>query len=49
MARRVKKGGSYPATRLGWHEWYAEEFNRTGRETAAHLSMWYLLLHLALD
>lgn len=33
--------------RLGWHKHYAQLFNRTGRETAAHLAMWYLLLHLS--
>jgi len=31
----------------GWHKHYAEVFNKTGRSDAAHLAMWYLLLHLA--
>lgn len=41
----------YPASgdRLGWSNYYAQVFNKTGRETAAQLAMWYYLLHLAFD
>lgn len=38
---------SYPATRIGWHKHYADRFNKTGSQQAAHLADWYLLLHLA--
>ena len=40
---------SYPvgSDRVGWYEHYADVFNKTGRETAAHLALWYLLLYLA--
>jgi hypothetical protein len=31
---------------MGWHKFYANEFNRTGRIQAAHLACWYYLLHL---
>ena len=33
-------------TRLGWYEYYADLFNRTGRETAATLALWHYLLHM---
>lgn len=35
--------------RIGWHKHYAKIFNTTGRHTAEHLTIWYLLLHLAFD
>ena len=45
--RRLSK---YPlgSDNLGWHKYYAERFNKTGRPDCAHLAIWYLLLHLAL-
>ena len=36
-----------PMTRIGWHEYYADRFNKTGSAQALHLAMWYQLLHLA--
>lgn len=40
----------YPSTRVGWHNFYANEFNKNPANTQAeHLACWYLLLHLALD
>ncbi len=38
-----------PVTRIGWHRHYAKVFDKTGRHTAEHLAIWYLLLHLAFD
>ncbi len=38
-----------PLTRLGWHEFYVRLYNKTGRDSALHLAMWYYLLHLAFD
>ena len=39
----------YPATRLGWHHYYARQFCRNGSAHAEQLACWYLFLHLALD
>lgn len=36
----------YPNTRAGWHKWYAERYNKTGREVAATLALWFLLNHI---
>jgi len=36
----------YPATRLGWYEWFAKLYNQTGRETAAAMAIWFYLNHL---
>lgn len=33
--------------RAGWARYYSEVYNKTGRETAAHLAVWYLLLQEA--
>ena len=38
-----------PVTRMGWHKHYAKIFDKTGRHTAEHLALWYLMLHLAFD
>lgn len=43
MAKRTPRAKS----RLGWSDYYAAEFNKTGRTQAAHMACWYLLLHLA--
>mgnify|MGYP003403601837 FL=1 len=37
----------YPNSRMGWHKWYADLYNKTGRKSAEHLAMWFLLLHKA--
>ena len=34
-------------TRMGWHLYYADLFNKTGRETAATLALWHLILFTA--
>lgn len=44
--RRLAK---MPVSRIGWHEYYADRFNKTGSAQALHLAMWYQLLHLAFD
>lgn len=44
---RKKSFSRYANTRMGWHQHYADVFNKTGRETAAHLACWYLLLYEA--
>jgi hypothetical protein len=38
---------SYPlgSDNLGWSLHYQKLYNQTLRESAAHLAMWYLLLH----
>lgn len=48
--RELKRLSKYPlgSDNLGWHKHYAEVFNKTERPDAAHLAIWYLLLHLAL-
>jgi hypothetical protein len=48
--RELKRLSKYPlgSDRLGWYKHYAERFNKTQHPDAAHLAMWYLLLHLAL-
>lgn len=48
--RELKRLSKYPAgsDNFGWHKYYAERFNKTGRPDCAHLAIWYLLLHLAL-
>lgn len=38
-----------PKSRLGWHEHFAERFNKTNDPRAEHLACWYLFLHLAFD
>ena len=39
-----------PNSRMGWHEHYTRRYNKhKGGDQAAHLAMWYLLLHLAFD
>lgn len=38
-----------PATRLGWHSYYAQRYNRAGNPDAAVMACWYYLLHLAFD
>jgi hypothetical protein len=40
---------SKPVTRMGWHKHYAGRFNKTQHQDAAHLAIWYLLLHLGLE
>lgn len=34
----------YPVTRQGWADHYAQIYNKTGRSTAEHLALWFLLL-----
>jgi hypothetical protein len=34
---------------MGWHRYYTRLFNRTMRETAAHMALWYYALMLADD
>ena len=33
-----------PVTRLGWSNYYAARFGKTGDPQAAHLAPWYFLL-----
>ena len=33
-----------PSSREGWRDYYIGVFNKTGRETAAHMAVWYMLL-----
>ena len=49
MARFIRTGAN---DRLGWHRFYAKRFDtcvRQGKDPrqAEHLSLWYLILHLA--
>ena len=37
----------YPNTRMGWHRFFAERFNKTGRASSEHLALWFFLLHEA--
>lgn len=36
-------------TRSQWQHYYMSEFNKTGRETAARMAVWYLLLITAFE
>lgn len=36
-------------THIGWFQYYVARFNKNQHPDAAHLAMYYLLLHLALD
>ena len=38
-----------PSTRIGWHSYYAQRYNRTGNPDAAVMACWYYPLHLAFD
>lgn len=38
----------YPASRMGWHKFYAARFDKTQCPQAEHLACWYLLLFLSL-
>jgi hypothetical protein len=38
-----------PTTRMGWHEYYVDLFNKTDGKRGEHLANWFLLLHLAFD
>ena len=38
-----------PVTRMGWHEYYVDLFNKTDGKRGEHLANWFLLLHLAFD
>ncbi len=38
---------SLPCTRAGWIKYYQELYNRTGRESAAHMAVWYMILETA--
>jgi len=35
--------------RLGWHNYYTNQFNKNPSEHAEQLACWYLILHLAFD
>lgn len=41
--------GRFPNTRLGWHKYYVNRFNKSQHPDAEHLAMAYLLLHLAFE
>ena len=44
---RMPKG--MPSTRAGWARYYADRFNKTGSEQAAHLALWHMVLSLEFD
>lgn len=39
----------YPVSRMGWHKYYVNRFNKTQHPDAAILACWYMYLHLALE
>jgi hypothetical protein len=45
--RELKRLSKFPLGDdcYGWHKYYVEVFNKTGRSQAEHLAVWYLLLH----
>lgn len=45
----MRKGIPMSDDRLGWHQFYAKQFDKNGTEHAEHLACWYLFLHLAFD
>ena len=48
-ARASGQRGKAPASRIGWHNYYAKRFNKTKSPQAAQMALWYQLLHLAFD
>lgn len=44
---KLRKGIPMSGDRLGWHQFYADQFNKTGSRQAEQLACWYLLLHLS--
>ncbi len=38
-----------PCTNIGWHDYYVRRFNQRQHPDAAHLAMFFLLLHLRDD
>lgn len=36
-------------SRVAWHKYYVNRFNKTGKPECAQLAMWYHFLHLAFD
>ena len=44
---KLRKGIPMSNDRLGWHEFYAKQFNKNGSQQAEQLACWYLLLHLS--
>ena len=49
MKRKQRKYSGAPVTRLGWHEYYANKFNKSLQPDTEHLAIWYQFLHLAFD
>lgn len=48
MATKPTKS-KFPNSRLGWHKYYVNRYNRYGHPDAAYLAMVYLFLHLAFE
>lgn len=48
MQTKIRFTRPYPvgSDNYGWYLHYANLFNKTQRETAAHLAMWHLMCHL---
>lgn len=44
-----RKSKKLPNTRLGWHHYYSNRFDKNQDPQTAHLAMWYWLLQLAFD
>lgn len=38
---------AYPCTALGWSNFYATKFNKTGEKILADMACWLYLRHLA--
>lgn len=43
----MRKSTPMSNDRMGWHQFYADRFNKTGSTQAEQLACWYLFLHLA--
>ena len=45
--KMTNKKCKYPNSRKGWSDYYAKVYDKTGREPALQLSLWYQVLHEA--
>lgn len=43
---KLRKGIPMSNDRLGWHQFYADRFNKNESPQAEQLALWYLFLHL---
>lgn len=45
----TRHGKNKPISRMGWHRFYVNKFNKKPHPDTEQMALWYLLLHLAFD